>query len=262
MSKTSFLLGVVLAVSIIRADAQNQCEGVPGFVEELRELFAKFPTKPSSNAKADSLLAEMNKTDPRLLREATVLAKRYTLLNEDQRVCVANQFLMAPVAVDRDVNFWFDHVSKRIPYPLRSPEFPKGFGLHLELSQGAAGLGGGAETYVAAARALLSFTAGNRGHHTGGRWRGLAGVSTYYQNTEFLFFFNPRVEYRIMDFALGDLATIGNLKAIVDANIGETTIIGAGLGAELHVAGIQLLYQRQRNEPYSYFLVGLFFRFQ
>lgn len=260
MSKKSYILIFIIGISIPRVVAQIPCQGVAGFVDELRQVFSKFPPKPRNEATADSILSELRNIDSRLLHNATVLSKKYTLLNADQRTCVVNQFLAAPADSDRDVNFWFDHVSKRIPYSLRSPEFRRGFGVHVDISQGAVGLGTASESYSAAARALLSYTVGKGGQDTGGRWRGLFGLSTYYEYNGFLFCINPRVEYRIKDFALGNLTTIGNLKAIVDTNFGDATIVGGGLGAELHVGGIQILYQRDLDVSQSYILIGLFIR--
>jgi hypothetical protein len=95
---------------------------------------------------------------------------------------------------------------------------------------------------------------------TGGRVRILGGVSTYYFERKFLWFANPRLEYRITDFGNG-LATVGNLKAIVDTNFGKTWIAGAGVGLELHNFGVQLLYERQGRQKSSHILVGLFYRF-
>ena len=260
MRKPLLFIFIAVIAFNVPASAQSGCEGVPEFVTELRTIFSRFPAKPNSDNEADTMLKGLENSDPRLLRDATSISKRYTLFNDDQRVCVANHLLATPASNDRDVFFWIQHIAKRIPYPLRSPEFKKGLGMHFDISQGAADLGAGSETYSAAARALLSFTAGHKGHSTGGRWRGMAGVSTYYYDTDFHVFFNPRVEYRIKDFALGDLATIGNLKAIIDANIGNSVIAGAGIGAEFHFAGIQLLYQRQDKGHNSHFLVGLFIR--
>lgn len=260
MKKIFILLIPLMLISLTYVSAQSTCDGIPEFVTELRQVFSSFPPAPASDDEADAILKHLEQSDPALLRKATSTSKRYILLNADQRVCVASQFMATPSGNDGDVNFWFQHIAKQIPYPLRSPEFRKGFGLHIDLNHGVADLGVKTESYSAAARALLSFTAGHKGHSTGGRWRAMAGASTYYYDTDFHFFFNPRVEYRIKDFALGDLATIGNLKAIVDVNIGNSVIAGAGVGAEFHFAGIQILYQRQSEEHNSHFLVGLFIR--
>ena len=88
----------------------------------------------------------------------------------------------------------------------------------------------------------------------------MGGISTYYYETEFNFFANPRVEYRVRDIG-NKLTTFGNLKVIIDGNFGETWIAGAGIGVELHNFGVQVLYQRQGEVKSSHLLVGLFYRF-
>jgi hypothetical protein len=265
-----FSMRIIIVLSFIQyftlepAIGQSNCRlKTEEYITRFKSAISKLPADPGTDVERDQYLDSVRLNNPefynriaRLSMEAQTNIKR----DDSWLPCFQQEFLnVNPTAQDETIIRWSAHLFKRLlTFDFRSPEFEKGVGIHLDASQGAADLGRQSEAYSFAARVLLAYTFSNE--VAGGRVRILGGVSTYYFERRFLWFANPRLEYRIVDLG-NDLATLGNLKAILDANFGKTWIAGAGVGLELHNFGVQLMYQRQGRQKSSQILVGLFYRF-
>jgi hypothetical protein len=248
------------------SEAQTTCkQSVTDFLKKWKPALAELGNDPASDAKRDEHLVEISQTDPALYKKLVKLAgegQKISATDPQWPECYQQEFgNVTPNDNNVSLSLWAAHLFKRFSITaFISPEFEKGLGFHLDANHGAADLGSTTETYSLAARALISYTFANTSTGTGGRVRMLAGVSTYYQNTDFILFVNPRLEFRIADVA-NKITSLGNVKAIIDANFGETWIIGGGAGLELHNFGLQLLYQRQGDDIDSHLLLGIFYRF-
>ena len=229
----------------------------------LKAAVASFIPDPGNDRERDQYIEALRRTNPdgyqsieRLSKEANLQMQRDSLWLS----CFQLEFLnINPSPQDENIILWSSHLFKRFAeHEFISPEFERGFGIHFDASQGAADLGQDSEAYSFAARILMAYTFSK--DKSGGRLRILGGVSTYYFDNRFLWFINPRVEYRIIDIG-NELTSFGSIKAIADANFGKTWIGGIGVGLELHNFGVQLIYQRQGEIKSSQLLVGIFYRF-
>ena len=248
----------------VPASGQSDCNSKTGnYIKRLKDALQSFMDDPGNDMQRDQYLASLRQSHPkaynlveRLSKEANVNMQQDSLWLQ----CFQQEFLnVNPTDKDENIIRWSAHLFKRfIAFDFISPEFETGFGIHVDANQGAADLGKKSEAYSFAARVLMAYTFSKE--RSGGRFRILGGVSTYYFDNKFSWFANPRLEYRIRDIS-NDLTTFGNWKAIVDANFGKTWIAGAGIGLELHHFGVQLLYQRQGDVKDSHLLVGVFYRF-
>ena len=256
--------------SIVFIGISVQCIGQPDCVEKtgdyimrLKGALASFIPDPGNDKERDQYLETLRHRNPlgyqlieRLSKEANLQMQRDSLWLS----CFQQEFLnVNPSSEDENIIRWSAHLFKRFSkLELVSPEFEKGFGIHLDVNQGAADLGQDSEAYSFAARILMAYTFSK--DTSGGRLRILGGVSTYYFDSRFSWFVNPRLEYRIIDIG-NELTSLGSIKAIADANFGKTWIAGVGVGLELHDFGIQVLYERQGEIKSSHLLVGIFYRF-
>jgi hypothetical protein len=255
---------IVLLLVVVSASGQSDCRTkTENYIKRLKDALQNFTDDPGIDAQRDRYLESLRKNNPkaynlveRLSKEANVNMQQDSLWLQ----CFQQEFLnVSPTEEDENIIRWSAHLFKRfVAFDFVSPEFETGFGIHVDVNQGAADLGQKSEAYSFAARVLLAYTFSKE--LTGGRFRILGGVSTYYFDNKFSWFANPRLEYRIRDIG-NDLTTFGNWKAIVDANFGKTWIAGVGIGLELHNFGAQLIYQRQGDIKDSHLLVGVFYRF-
>jgi hypothetical protein len=236
---------------------------VEDYIIRLKTALHHFIPDPGNDAERNRFLQALQESDQQiysvvegLSREAQANMSRDTTW----LLCFQQEFLkVQPGPRDENIISWSSHLFKRfVPLKFVSPEFERGIGIHVDVNQGAADLGSQTEAYSFATRVLLGYTFASS--QSGGRYRLFGGVSTYYFDSRFHWFANPRLEFRIKDVD-NKLLTFGNIKAIVDANFGETWIAGGGLGLELHNFGAQILYQRQGEQKSSHLLVGLFYRF-
>lgn len=255
---------IALTLVCVPASGQPDCTTKTGnYIKRLKDALQNFIDDPQSDAQRDQYLESLRQSNPkaynlveRLSKEANVNMQQDSLWLQ----CFQQQFLnVSPTEKDENFIRWSAHLFKRfVAFDFISPEFESGLGIHIDANQGAADLGQKSEAYSFAARVLMAYTFSKE--RSGGRLRILAGVSTYYFDSKFSWFANPRFEYRIRDIG-NQLTTFGNWKAIVDANFGKTWIAGAGIGLELHSFGAQLMYQRQGDVKDSHLLVGVFYRF-
>jgi len=269
ISLIKFLLTVLILSSALSSIAQiDSCENkVKGYIINLKTILEKFIPDPGSDDARQVYIESIQKINPALFSKAQKLVNEgNSKMNNDSKWlrCFQNEFTrINPSSQDLSTLNWFAYLAKQTTAEFVSPEFANGFGFHIDVNQGVADVGKKTETYSFAARGLLSYTFKNfkANKSSGGHSRVLFGISTYYQNNKFLLFANPRYEYKIRDIG-NKLTSIGNLKFIADANVGDTWVIGGGLGIELYNFGLQLLYQRQTNDLSSHILTGLFYRFK
>jgi hypothetical protein len=259
-----FIISSLLSLMSAPLAGQPDCSvKVENYLRRFKSALQNFIPDPGSDAARDQYLNSLNQDNPQLYGSVVQLSME---ANRNMRrdalwlSCFQQEFLsVEPSADDEKIVLWSAHLFKKFAaFAFLSPEFEKGIGIHVDASQGAADLGADSETYSFATRILLSYTFSNE--VSGGRFRVLGGLSTYYFDRKFVWFANPRLEARITDIG-NDLTTFGNIKAIVDANFGKTWIIGAGIAVELHNFGVQMMYQRQGETKNSHILVGLFYRF-
>jgi hypothetical protein len=239
------------------------CDDAIRYLEATTTLVKKLPPYPGTEGKADSVLAIFKQTEPaseRKLHQAILFAEKKRKSDPSFLQCLVENAHLT----DSNYNNWSQFLAGHyVKLTFRSPEFVRGFGLHLDVSQGGADLGTASESYAVAGRALLSYTFVPKSAPTnaGGHVRLLGGVSTYYAFRELETFANLRGEFRIRDIG-NDLTSFGNVKLIADLNHNnDYTIIGGGAGVELYNFGIQLLYQRETQIGGSYLLFGIFYRF-
>jgi hypothetical protein len=239
------------------------CDDAIRYIEATTTLVKKLPMYPGTEKKADSLLTVFRQTDPaseRKLRQSILFAEDKRKADPSFLQCLIENAHLT----DTNYNSWTQFLSGYyVKLSFRSPEFVRGFGLHVDVSQGGADLGTASESYAVAGRALLSYTFVPRDAPTnaGGHVRLMGGVSTYYAFRELETLANLRGEFRLLDIG-NDLTSFGNVKLIADLNHNkDQTIIGGGAGVELYTFGIQLLYQRETQIGGSYFLFGIFYRF-
>ncbi len=257
---------LLASVLVLQVDAQTACKSkVEGYILRLKGALQNFIPDPGSDAARDQYLQSLRQINPGLydkVRRLSLEAKEKMDEDASWLACFQQEFLnIQPSDKDENMILWSSHLFKRfVTMDYISPEFERGIGVHVDINQGAADLGKSTEAYSFAGRLLLSYTFSKERTGTGGTVRLMGGISTYYYDSEFNFFANPRVEYRIKDLG-NKLTTFGNLKVIIDGNFGETWIAGAGIGVELHNFGVQVLYQRQGKVKNSHLLVGLFYRF-
>ena len=256
--------------SIVFIGISIQCMGQPDCVEKtgdyiirLKGALASFIPDPGNDNERDQFLETLKHSNPQQYQRIGRLSKEANLQMRQDSLwlsCFQQEFLnINPSSEDENIIRWSAHLFKRfIEFEFLSPEFERGIGIHLDANQGAADLGRDSEAYSFAARISMAYTFSKDA--SGGRLRILGGVSTYYFDSRFLWFINPRVEYRIVDIG-NELTSLGSIKAIADANFGKTWIAGVGVGLELHDFGIQLLYERQGEIKSSHLLVGIFYRF-
>ena len=262
--KYSFIFSLALCSLTISATAQSECRSKVGeYISRFKAAFRNFIPDPGTDRDRNLYLESLRRSNVQLYNyveqlsiEAKANAERDTLWLP----CFQQEFLnIEPGPMDGSILLWSAHLFKRFTeFDFDSPEFERGIGIHVDLNQGAADLGRDSETYSFAVRILLAYTFSKR--LSGGRFRMLGGVSTYYFDRDFLWFVNPRLEYRFKDIG-NELTTFGNLKGILDANFGTTWIVGTGIGLELHNFGVQIMYQRQGEIKKSHILVGIFYRF-
>lgn len=257
-------LAIICCLLFVPAAAQSDCKAkTANYITRLKTALQVFIPDPGNDVARDKYLESLRQDNSRLYDLVANLSKE-AVVNMDRDSlwlqCFQQEFLYVnPTDKDENIVLWYAHLFKRFAtFEFNSPEFAKGFGIHVDANQGAADLGQPNEAYSFAARLMAAYTFSKS--ITGGRVRILGGVSTYYFNNRFLWFANPRVEYRIADVD-NDFTTFGNIKAIADANFGRTWIAGVGIGLELHTFGIQLMYQRQGEIKNSHFHVGVFYRF-
>lgn len=233
------------------------------YIIQLKTSLKDFIPDPGNDEERDQYLQMLRQKSPEKYDEVerlSIKANREMQRDTLWQLCFQQEFLnVNPTLQDENIIRWSAHLFKRfIRFELLSPEFEKGFGIHIGASQGAADLGLDSEAYSFSARALMAYTFSRNA--SAGRIRALAGVSTYYFDNKFFWFANPRIEYRIIDIG-NELTTFGNVKALVDANFGKTWIAGLGVAVELHNFGVELMYQRQGEIKKSHLLVGIFYRF-
>ncbi|HEY3405622.1 MAG TPA: hypothetical protein VGK59_19700 [Ohtaekwangia sp.] len=262
---TLLMIGWLCSVVIVQAQT-NCVDKVGAYIRELKSALVNFIPDPGSDEARNAYLLSLKKINPDVYRQAVKIVQEGEASRKKDDAwlpCFQQEFFnIDPSAADTDISLWMAHIAKSvIELDFTSPEFRKGFGVHLDINQGVADLGQKTEAYSFSTRALLAYTFGKDGKSSGGRWRTLTGVSMYYQNTDFLWLINPRIEYRLLDIGV-DLTNIGNLKLIADANFGDTWIAGGGFGLELSSFGMQMLYQRQGEDHSSHVLLGVFYRFQ
>ncbi|WP_333820637.1 hypothetical protein [Ohtaekwangia sp.] len=256
-----------------RMHAQEPCcnradckAAIDAYIISLKRLLNDFGTLPSGIDERKAAL-ENYKTQYRVgyaqLRAIILKIQKISAGDRTWLDCFSQRFIeVDPSVADEDCISWYAYLSTvLLPSEFTSPEFAKGFGVHLDLSQGVADPGKSTEAYALAGRVLLSYTFCKHGHASGGRWRVMAGPSIYYQDTKAYLLANPRVEFRLKDIG-NKLASIGNIKLIADGNIGDVYIVGGGVGLELYKFGVQVLYQRQSEVRSAQLLTGLFYRFQ
>ena len=257
---------LLCSVYPLRTFAQESCKPkVEDYILRFKTALQNFIDDPGSDAARDQYLQSLRQINPGLydkIERLSLEAKNNMDRDASWLACFQQEFLNVHTTDnDENIILWSAHLFKRfVTLEYISPEFERGVGVHVDASQGAADLGKSTEAYSFAGRVLISYTFSKERTATGGNFRILGGISTYYYENEFLFFANPRVEYRISDIG-NKLTTLGNLKAIVDGNFGDTWIVGGGIGVELHNFGVQVLYQRQGDDKNSHLLVGLFYRF-
>lgn len=257
---------VILLLTVsVRLSAQPGCERVDPYIRELKTALRKFIPDPGSDKARDKYLAKIKDEDRALFREATRLGIDAGRKDSAWISCFQRRFIEVEGGDDdAGLALWAAYLFKRFSYSqFVSPEFRQGFGIHLDVNQGVADLGKDSEAYSFTGRVLLAYTFKGKSTdniHSGGRVRLLGGVSTFYAESRFDWYANPRLEFRLLD--IGGLTSFGNVKAIVDANIGDTWIIGGGLGLELaQCAGLQVMYARQGAGRSSHLQIGVFYRF-
>jgi hypothetical protein len=236
---------------------------VGDFISRFKAALQNFISDPGTDEDRNLYLESLRQNNLQLYNSVEQLSREANANAEGDTLwlrCFQQEFLnIEPGPMDENIIRWSAHLFKRFTaFDFDSPEFERGIGIHVDVNQGAADLGRDSETYSFATRILLAYTFSKR--LSGGRLRMLGGVSTYYFDRDFLWFVNPRVEYRFRDIG-NELTTFGNIKGILDANFGKTWIVGAGIGVELHNFGVQLMYQRQGEIKKSHILVGIFYRF-
>jgi hypothetical protein len=262
--KYAFIFFIALCALPISATGQSECRSKVGeYITRFKAALQNFIPDPGTDEDRNRYLESLRQTNVQLYNSVEQLSLEAKTNSERDTLwlpCFQQEFLnIDPGPMDGNIILWSAHLFKRFTaFDFESPEFERGIGIHVDANQGAADLGRDSEAYSFAARILLAYTFSKS--VSGGRFRILGGVSTYYFDKDFLWFVNPRVEYRIRDIG-NELTSFGNIKAILDANFGETWIAGAGIGVELHKFGVQLMYQRQGETKKSHILVGLFYRF-
>jgi hypothetical protein len=255
---------IALLLVCVPASGQPDCTTKTGnYIKRLKDALQNFIDDPGNDTERDEYLESLRQNNLKAFNLVKSLSIEAIVNMQQDSLwlqCFQQEFLnVSPTEKDENIIRWSAHLFKRfVAFDFISPEFEPGFGIHIDANQGAADLGQQSEAYSFAARILMAYTFTTE--RTGGRFRILGGVSTYYFDSKFSWFVNPRLEYRVRDIG-NDLTTFGNWKAIVDANFGKTWIAGAGIGLELHSFGAQLIYQRQGDIKDSHLLVGVFYRF-
>lgn len=270
--RRTLLLCALLFAAWMHTLAQDCCsrpacmQEVDSYVIPLKRILNDFIPIPSTREERIMFMDAFAHQEPAnyaALRKIVFDLDKVRTKDSTWLLCFANRLLMVNAGpADENILRWFDFLTRQLlPNDFTSPEFRKGFGVHIDMNQGVADLGKKTQSYSFAARVLAAYTFAKKGKVSGGNWRICAGPSFYYQDNRGYLLANSRVEYRFKDLG-NKLVSIGNIKLIADANFGDITVYGAGAALELYFFGAQVLYQRQNKIKSNHLLLGLFYRFQ
>ncbi len=168
--------------------------------ERLQKEVVSLGPKPG-NAQARSVfLDSLKHANPNKYQSIMNIAAEYNKRSKndsDKKRCFFSFIL------NGDVNDWVTTIVARNakPTPLRSPEFCKGSGIHIDANYGVFDLGKNTEAFSSSLRALWSYTFSKNGN-CGGRFRIMLGPAAYYQDNAWEVLGNLRGELRLGDLGV------------------------------------------------------------
>ena len=248
-----------------------------GFVSRFISITSSplFADPPVIGKKFKGQLSAMKDEDPQVYKRFTKEIKAYTRWLEpdegNRSYCVSRQMLPT---YEHNLDWVLETTSLLRDVKVYSPEFCKGFRLHIEAGTGVKDLATTTESFIGSLTGFISYTFAPKDKNLevdtiyphqqcNGRFRMLLGLSESYVDHIGLTQGVVRGEIKLFDIKTA-FFSIGNVKGITQANIGINRSyhsIGLGIGADFEIAGFNLIYGIGLDQVHSILQTSLVYHF-